>query len=75
LATNPAEAINVYRGEFLSDFYLVDSSEYEAWAESVRGDLNRQALFVLDELTEGAIHAEEYLPAQNYACVSSRSIH
>ena len=45
----PAEAITLYRGDFLADFYLPDSEPFEAWAAA----LARQAL-AIDDLREKA---------------------
>lgn len=67
LELDPAQAVKLYRGDFLADFYLVDSSEFESWAEGVRGELRRVALEALDQLTEEAIQAENHHQAQTYA--------
>ena len=34
-----AAAVDLYRGDFLADFYLEDSNEFEAWAARWRGRL------------------------------------
>ena len=41
------QAAALYRGDFLSDFYLSDSGEFEAWAGLKRAEFRRQALEVL----------------------------
>ena len=45
------EAVALYRGDFLADFYLPDSCEFEEWATAWRSELRRQALDALDKLT------------------------
>ena len=38
LEENPEQAVEYYRGDFLSDFYLADSNPFEDWAERIRQD-------------------------------------
>ncbi|MAT96980.1 MAG: hypothetical protein CL608_07550 [Anaerolineaceae bacterium] len=64
---DPAQAITLYRDEFLSDFYLSDSNEFEAWAQVQRESLRRQALDALDALTEDCLQTAAYEQAQTYA--------
>ncbi|MDX1417425.1 MAG: BTAD domain-containing putative transcriptional regulator, partial [Candidatus Promineifilaceae bacterium] len=45
------EAIALYHGDFLADFYLDDSNEFEEWAESKRYSYRRKALDALETLT------------------------
>ncbi len=61
------EAITLYRGDFLSDFSLEDSSEFEAWILARRAYFSRRALDSLSTLTEDAIHRREYDRARDYA--------
>lgn len=48
------KTIAIYRGPFLSDFYLEDSNDFESWAAAHRGDLQRLAGEVLAQLVENA---------------------
>ncbi|MCB8938108.1 MAG: tetratricopeptide repeat protein [Ardenticatenaceae bacterium] len=64
---DPVTAVSRYRGGFLSDFYLSDSNEFEAWAQVYREALRRQALDALDALTEDALQTAVYDKAQTYA--------
>lgn len=67
LAVDPARAAALYRGNFLSDFYLVDSSAFEEWAETIREKLRRQLLTKLDETTQRALDQGAYEDAQTFA--------
>lgn len=62
-----AEAVALYRGDFLADFYLPDSEPFEEWAEARRADLRRMMLEALDSLTVGAIERNAYGEAMAYA--------
>ncbi len=64
---DPAQAVALYRDDFLSDFYLSDSNEFEEWAEVQRESLRRQTLDALDTLTENALQTAVYDDAQTYA--------
>jgi adenylate cyclase len=61
------EAVALYRGDFLADFYLADSSEFEAWATSWRSELRRQALSALETLAERRLAQGAYMRAEQYA--------
>jgi len=63
----PAQVVNRYRGDFLADFYLVDSHQFETWAQGWRGKLRRQALTALDKLTHACLQEKNYTQAQTYA--------
>jgi predicted ATPase/DNA-binding SARP family transcriptional activator len=67
IVSDPDYAVSLYRGDFLTDFYLVDSSEFESWAEEIRENLRRQLMDTLDQLANTAIQGEDYNQAQNYA--------
>ena len=67
IEVDPTPTVELYRGDFLADFYLVDSSEFEAWAEGWREKLRRQVLVGLDQLTRGCLQNQEYAQAQAYA--------
>jgi ABC-type oligopeptide transport system substrate-binding subunit/DNA-binding SARP family transcriptional activator len=60
-------AAGLYRGDFLADFYLADSSEFEQWAMSWRSALRRQALEALDSLTITCLEGGRFELAQTYA--------
>jgi len=56
----------LYRGEFLSDFYLGDSNAFEEWAAAVREAYQRKLIDALTILADIAIHKGDYDPAINY---------
>ena len=62
-----AEAVALYHGDFLADFYLSGSEPFEEWAEARRADLRRMMLEALDSLTVGAIERNVYGEAMAYA--------
>ncbi len=64
---DPAEAIALYRDDFLSDFYLSDSNEFEEWAQTQRESLHRQTLDALDSLADNALQTADFDIAQTYA--------
>jgi DNA-binding SARP family transcriptional activator/predicted ATPase len=64
---DPTSTIEHYRGDFLTDFYLIDSNPFESWSESIREQLRRIALDTLNKLTKQAIDMGDYTSAQNYA--------
>ncbi len=61
------EAVALYRGDFLANFYLPDSGEFEAWATAWRSELRRQALDALDGLTVIRLKQGQFNQAQGYA--------
>jgi DNA-binding SARP family transcriptional activator/predicted ATPase len=64
---DPVQSIALYRGDYLSDFFLPDSSKFEEWSESTREELRRTALQALDGLAENLIQQGAYHQAQKYA--------
>lgn len=44
------QAIDLYRGKFLQEFFLEDSAEFEAWAMARREELHQRALEALANL-------------------------
>ncbi|MDJ0756588.1 MAG: protein kinase [Ardenticatenaceae bacterium] len=52
-----AEAVGLYRGDFLSDFSLTDASTFEDWARNRRTAFRQQAL---DALFSLAIHYNDH---------------
>ncbi|UCC64798.1 MAG: tetratricopeptide repeat protein, partial [Anaerolineae bacterium] len=61
------EAVALYRGDFLCDFYLTDSEAFEDWAAARRAEFSRQSLDALEALTDHHIQHGEYDQAQTYA--------
>ena len=61
------QAVQLYRGPFLSDLYLDDSAAYETWAGAYRQTLHQAALTALQELAIHHEHSGEYRIAQHYA--------
>ncbi|MFN2233206.1 MAG: BTAD domain-containing putative transcriptional regulator, partial [Anaerolineales bacterium] len=64
---DPVKAIELYRGDFLVDFYLADSNPFEEWAERIRENLRRKAIQVLDALTDDCLQNQDYEGAQRFA--------
>jgi DNA-binding SARP family transcriptional activator/predicted ATPase len=62
-----AAAIELYQGDFLADFYLEDSNEFEGWAAGWRRRLQRQALQALDRLVAGLLQQGQVEEAAAYA--------
>jgi DNA-binding SARP family transcriptional activator len=60
------EAVNLYQGEFLSDFYLEDSNPFEDWTQSLRQSYRRKVLDTLASL--GEIHIQKANYDQARAC-------
>ena len=60
-------AVALYQGDFLADFYLDDSNEFEEWAEVQRQRYRRQALDALETLTMIATRGASYAEARDYA--------
>ena len=61
------EAVALYRGDFLADFYLPDSNEFEEWVASKRPYYRQQALTTLDSLATHFLDEQDYAKAQIYA--------
>ena len=61
------EAVQLYRGAFLADFYLPDANPFEEWVASKRGLYQRQTLALLVSLTEQKLGASDYVEAERYA--------
>jgi DNA-binding SARP family transcriptional activator/predicted ATPase len=60
------QAVNLYRGKFLSDFYLEDSNVFEDWVEAVRGRCENQILDVFSTLADIYIANQDFDKAQVY---------
>ena len=63
---NLEEVVALYGGDFLADFYLDDSNEFEAWAEAWRQQFRRHALDALEILAAVAVHSASYNDARSY---------
>jgi predicted ATPase/DNA-binding SARP family transcriptional activator len=61
------EAMELYRGDFLEDFYLLDSSSFETWVANRRAAFRRQMLDTLAELAKTQLELGHYSAAENYA--------
>jgi WD40 repeat protein/serine/threonine protein kinase/two-component SAPR family response regulator len=61
------QAAALYRGDFLVDFYLDDSNEFEEWAQTQRQYFRRRVLDALSILTTIAIRQQDYSQAQAFA--------
>lgn len=59
-------AVALYQGDFLADFYLDDSNEFEEWAEINRQSYRRKALDALETLARIAARQKEYPAARSY---------
>ncbi|MDT8306570.1 MAG: protein kinase, partial [Anaerolineae bacterium] len=61
------EAVSLYRGDFLADFYLDDSNEFEDWAQARRAYFRRRILDALGILATMAIRRRDFVEARAYA--------
>jgi predicted ATPase/DNA-binding SARP family transcriptional activator len=59
-------AAELYRGDFLSGFYLKECTSFEEWEHSERQYLIREYEFVLEHLTESYGACQEYKLAIDY---------
>ena len=61
------EAADLYRGDFLADFHLPDSGEFESWAAGLRDRLRELLLDAIGLLVDRSIQAGQMHLAQRYA--------
>jgi predicted ATPase/DNA-binding SARP family transcriptional activator len=61
------QAVALYRGDFLAQFYLPDSIPFEEWALLKREELHRQSLQALIQLADYHERRGEYTHTQRYA--------
>ncbi len=66
-AAHLQQAIDLYRGRFLQEFFLQDSAEFEEWALVQRESLHRRALEALVHLANYHEQRAEYEAARGYA--------
>ena len=62
-----AEAVALYRDEFLADFYLPDANPFEAWAAARRAAFRRQLLDALVLLTDSSVSQGKLDEGERYA--------
>ena len=62
-----AEAVTLYQGDFLADFYLPDSENFEEWAAAKRAAYRRLALDALTKLTAVYLDQANFAEAEKYA--------
>jgi WD40 repeat protein/serine/threonine protein kinase/two-component SAPR family response regulator len=60
------QAASLYRGDFLSDFYLDDSNEFEDWAQTRRQYYRYRVLDVLAVLAADALRKGDHFQAQAF---------
>ncbi len=61
------QAVELYRGPFLAEFFLPDSDLFEEWALLKREWLHRQAIEALERLAEYYERQDDTTSAQRYA--------
>jgi WD40 repeat protein/serine/threonine protein kinase len=61
------QVVSLYQGNFLTNFYLEDSTEFEGWAEANREAYRVKALETLETLTEANIQKRAFQEAIQYA--------
>jgi serine/threonine protein kinase/WD40 repeat protein/DNA-binding SARP family transcriptional activator len=60
-------AVDLYRGDFLNDFYLSDAATFELWSANYRADYRRRVLDALVSLTDMQIDRRAYKEAERLA--------
>lgn len=66
-ATDWETAVALYRNDFLADFSLPDSPNFESWAQSRRADLRRRLLEALTRLADNYTQQENFEQAEKIA--------
>ena len=61
------DATELYRGDFLADFYLVDSAAYESWIAQRRAAFRRQVLKAMTDLSTFHTERGAYNEAEGFA--------
>jgi predicted ATPase/DNA-binding SARP family transcriptional activator len=64
---NLERAVGLYRGDFLVDFYLPDSSSFAEWTTNRRAAYHRQMLDGLDRLADLALSVDNNEKAEQFA--------
>lgn len=66
-ASSRMAAIDLFRGDFLTDFYLPDTATFEEWAAARRGYFRRAVLNALSQQTDEALTSGDYTAAGQWA--------
>jgi predicted ATPase/DNA-binding SARP family transcriptional activator len=61
------QAVDLYQGDFLTDFYLPNSSAFEDWTAARRALYRRLALDAMDQLAQDALQRSNYEQAAGLA--------
>ncbi|MDX1437899.1 MAG: protein kinase, partial [Anaerolineales bacterium] len=61
------QAVALYQGDFLADFYLDDSNEFEDWAQVLREAYRRRVLDALEILTAVVMRKKNFAQARQLA--------
>jgi DNA-binding SARP family transcriptional activator len=61
------EALALYRGDFLADFFLPDANTFEEWVAARRAAFRRQALEAFSRLAEASLEGNDGQEAERYA--------
>ncbi len=61
------QIVNLYRGDFLADFYLEDSNLFEDWVAANRATYRQKVLEALEQLTDICIQKGDFEQARAYA--------
>jgi DNA-binding SARP family transcriptional activator/predicted ATPase len=64
---NLRQAVELYRGDFIADFYLPDSNQFEDWTASRREEYRRRALLAMESLGANHLANGQYELAEGYA--------
>ena len=66
-ANERQQAVDLYRGDFLANFFLPNNSEFEAWSHSQRERLRQQVFGLLDSLIQDGLDRGAYKTAEKQA--------
>ncbi|MEM7117705.1 MAG: BTAD domain-containing putative transcriptional regulator [Chloroflexota bacterium] len=66
-ANERQQAVDLYHGDFLADFFLPNNSEFEAWSHSQRERLRQQVFGLLDSLIQDGLDRGDYKTAEKQA--------
>jgi len=61
------QAVDLYRGDFLGDFYLPDTNPFTDWVVTMQESLRLQMLDALTKMAAIKLEDRAYLEAENYA--------
>ena len=60
------EAVDLYQGEFLSNFYLEDNNPFEDWVQANRESYRQKLLGTLQTLTEITLQKQDYEQTRHF---------